>query len=343
MAFGQFIIANQPKCGHHGRMKCIGPAKLEPIFLPKVWGGRNLERDLSIPLPKGEQIGEAWLLFDRVGESSKITDSTTTISDWMKYDAASLLGPHCQPTPSGTFPLLLKYLDCAERLSVQCHPDDATAVLSNDLGKTEAWVVVGARPGGSLTYGFQPSVTKEMVLNALNTPEIEPLLQRYTPQVGDALLVPAGVVHSPGAGVTLFEVQQNSDLTFRLYDWGRDRELHLEEGAAALAVTHHNPIAIPTPCAEGGEILISSDLFSVRRLHLSEEPYTLHTNQRFLVLNPVRGTLSLIWTGDSGPETLALKSGETAIIPACTEQVTLHPSGEVVLLITGPGDKEPAT
>jgi mannose-6-phosphate isomerase len=320
-------------------MKRIEPAKLEPIFLPKVWGGRNLEHDLSIPLPEGEQIGEAWLLFDRVGESSRITGSTTTISDWMKHDALSLLGPHCQPTPSGTFPLLLKYLDCAERLSVQCHPDDATAALSNDLGKTEAWVVVGARPGGSLTYGFRPNVTKEVVLNALNTPEIEPLLQRYTPQVGDALLVPAGVVHSPGAGVTLFEVQQNSNLTFRLYDWGRDRELHLEEGAAALTVTHHNPISNPTPSKFGGDVLISSHLFGVRRLSLSEEPHTLHTNEGFLILNPVRGTLSLTWESADKSETMVLNSGETAIIPACTKQVTLMPSGEVTLLITSPGSK----
>ena len=121
-------------------MTPIGPAKLEPIFLSKVWGGKSLQDDLSIRLPENQEIGEAWLLYDRAEKSSRIAGSNTTIADWMKYDSLSLLGPHCAPTPSGAFPLLLKYLDCAEKLSVQCHPDDDAAAAFDDLGKTEAWV-----------------------------------------------------------------------------------------------------------------------------------------------------------------------------------------------------------
>ncbi|MGH9654009.1 MAG: class I mannose-6-phosphate isomerase, partial [Bryobacteraceae bacterium] len=170
------------------------PVRLEPVFRDRIWGREDL-RPLFPDAPQGRRIGEVWF----------------------------------EPkTPHG---LLVKFLFTSERLSVQVHPDDDYARRRhNSLGKTEAWYVLDAQPPGELAVGFREPLTPERLREVAQSGEIEQFLDWRKVSPGDLVFVPAGTVHAIGAGLTVCEIQENSDITYRLYDYGRGRELHLDDG-----------------------------------------------------------------------------------------------------------------
>jgi len=215
----------------------LEPLRFERHFLEKVWGGRTLADRPGIDLPPGK-IGETWEVVDREGENSLVATGGLqglSLRELMKRHGAALLGK-VPAAKEGRFPWLVKYIDASENLSVQVHPDDASCTrIPGAEAKTEAWFVVDARPGSRLYAGLRPDVTARDFERVADGPGVLETLLTWEVRAGDCLLVPGGTVHAIGAGITILEVQQNSDTTYRLWDWGRPgRETHVREALACV-------------------------------------------------------------------------------------------------------------
>jgi mannose-6-phosphate isomerase len=222
----------------------LTPLRFAPIFKPALWGGLRLRTLFEAP-PAADPIGEAWVLSDHGDDQSVVADGPqagTTLRQLMELMPKRILG--AAATANGRFPLLLKFIHARYPLSVQVHPTDAKAQElegSTAVGKTEAWVILEADPTARLYTGLNPGVTAEHLRRAIQTGKVEELLYAHEALPGDCIFLHAGTVHAIGGGVLLFEIQQTSDLTYRLYDWGRvdpktgrERELHVEKGLAAV-------------------------------------------------------------------------------------------------------------
>ena len=314
----------------------LRPCVLERKILPKVWGGRALSSVLGLDLPGEEAIGETWELYDRKDGSSQIRGSDETLRDWMVADATGVLGRGVQAARDGYFPLLIKYIDAADKLSVQVHPDDARAAAEGDMGKSEAWVVLGKGPNARIVCGFAPGVSEEEFRQVAHTDAVEGLLHAFEPEVGQGIYVPAGTVHAIGPDVVVYEVQQNSDITYRLYDWGRPRETHVEK---ALEVTRIDDGLAPTGAAEidaQSAWLFRNAFFTTRRSCI-ESPATLGTEGTFKILSVIEGRGTLGWQSASLAPPIVLNQGDTVLVPACVDVTFLSPIGKMELLVSGPG------
>lgn len=205
------------------------PLRFEPFYQYRLWGGRRLSDLLSAPLPENEPVGEAWLLSDRDEETTRVAEGPLkglTIASVLKLSPQQLMGETFRH--EARFPLLLKFLDVAKSLSVQVHPSDAYRDLipAGNTGKSEAWVVLEAGPDARIYAGLEPGCTEDALRQAIAQGTLEKHLASFVPKPGDVVFIAAGVVHAM-RDVVVFEVQQNSDVTFRLYDWGHvDPETH---------------------------------------------------------------------------------------------------------------------
>ena len=219
------------------------PLRFEPIFQYRPWGGRRLAGQLSTPLPGDDPIGEAWLLSDREDHPTRVADGPLegrTIAQLLQQWPESLLGK--QAGRFQRFPLLLKFLDAQATLSVQVHPSDRQKAYlpTGESGKTEAWVVLDAGPERIVYAGLKPGTTSADLRKAITDRTLADQLARFRPKVGDGIFIPAGTVHCLG-DLVVFEVQENSDVTFRLDDWGRvdpktgqARPLQVEQALACI-------------------------------------------------------------------------------------------------------------
>lgn len=314
------------------------PCVLERKIMPKVWGGRALASVMGLELPDDEAIGETWELYDRPDGSSRIRGTGETLRDWMERDSTAVLGRGVKATRDGYFPLLVKYIDAADKLSVQVHPDDEMAQEENDSGKSEAWVVLGKGPNARIVCGLKPGVTVDSFAAVAHTDAVEEVLNAFEPEIGDCIYVPAGTVHAIGPDVVVFEVQQNSDVTYRLYDWGRQRETHVDK---ALRATRLDAAA---PATTGGgriddesEWLFRNEFFTTRRTRV-QTPVSLGTENTFKILSVVSGRGTLGWHSGGTEPPLIVAQGDTILIPAITEVTFLSPIGEMDFLVCGPGE-----
>ncbi len=246
------------------------PLIFRPIYRRYLWGGRRFATMLGRDLPAGNDYAESWELVDREADQSVVAAGPltgTTLGDLVRGRGEELLGRHA---PAPAFPLLVKLLDASHDLSVQVHPDDVRAarLTPPDRGKTEAWYVLDARPGSRIYAGLRPGVTREALAAALPTGRCGDLLHSFEPRVGDCVFIPAGTVHAIGAGLMVAEIQQSSDVTYRLFDWnrvgpdGRPRALHVEAGLEA--VTRFEPVmpVRPQPGADPAvSRLVANDHF----------------------------------------------------------------------------------
>jgi mannose-6-phosphate isomerase len=314
-------------------MTALKPCILERKILPKVWGGRALQTTLGLELPVDEAIGETWEVYDRPDGSSEIRDSRVTLRELMLQDSVGVLGRGVRPARGGYFPLILKYIDAADNLSVQVHPDDDKAP-DDDGGKSEAWVVLGKSDGGRIVCGLKPGVTREQFAAVAHESEVEDLLRSIEPEVGDAIFVPAGTVHSIGPGVVVFEVQQNSDVTYRLYDWGRPRETHVEAALDCLRVDSN-----PGVETGDGEWLFRNPFFTTRRMTILS-PANLGTEGTFKTVSVIEGQATLGWHSGGQEAPLLLRCGDTALVPAATEVTFISPIGKLTVLVCGPGETD---
>ncbi|HZS53399.1 MAG TPA: class I mannose-6-phosphate isomerase [Bryobacteraceae bacterium] len=240
----------------------LHPIQLMPVFRERIWGRKSLMPFFPrVESEANSLIGEAWLTFEE-----NLTSLGISFADLLRRHPETL-GVAGEPNRPGICPLLVKFIFTTERLSVQVHPDDTYAELHHrSLGKTEAWYVVDAQPGAEVAVGFREALAPERLKATAQSGEIEHLLAWHKVKAGDIVFVPAGTVHAIGAGLTICEVQENSDITYRLYDYGRPRELHLEHG---MAVSRLEPCSFdpePRRIAKGRDALTESKYFRIERL-----------------------------------------------------------------------------
>ena len=313
----------------------LEPVRFERHFLEKVWGGRALERRPGIALPPGK-IGETWEIVDREGENSIVATGGLkglSLRELMKRHGKDLLGK-VPPAKDGRFPLLVKYLDASENLSVQVHPDDEScARIPGAEAKTEAWYILDARPGSRLYAGLRPDVTARDFERVADGPGVVETLLAWDVAPGDCLLVPGGTVHAIAAGITILEVQQNSDTTYRLWDWGRPgRETHVEEALACIRFGDPERAPIkPRWFAEGEHQvahLARSKHFGLNALRLARPTrFSTQSQCNLYVVIQGRGRLTF------GEEARPLAPGDVWLVPASTGYYHIDPQGgELVLL-----------
>jgi mannose-6-phosphate isomerase len=315
------------------------PLRFEPLFQYRLWGGRRLADLLSAPLPDGP-IGEAWLLSDRDDHPSRVAEGPLkgrTLGELMTQSPEQLLG-----NLAGRFrrfPLLLKFLDVQKSLSVQVHPSDRLTdyIPAGESGKTEAWVVLEAGPDSRIYAGLRPGTTDTDLRQVIAGKTVADDLAGFHPSLGDAVLVRAGTVHSLG-DVVVFELQENSDVTFRLYDWdhvdpktGEHRPLQVEQALACidLAQVAVGPVVpvVEAPAPVRRERLILCEHFGMWRIQ-ADSPFTVGAagTPRVLVCLEGEGRLEYEKTHS------AVAKGDTVLLPAVVGACVFQPSGAVNIL-----------
>jgi len=289
----------------------VYPYKMVPLLKEKIWGGRNLERLYHKPLPPGVPIGEAWELADLPEGASTVSNGPQAgraLGDLITVAGDALMGP----TPLSAdrrFPLLGKLLDAVENLSVQVHPDArAVGEIPGAALKTECWYVLASN-GGAIYKGVKPGVTADDFRAALATDDVADLLMRYEVHPGEFHYLPAGTVHALGAGVVVAEVQTPSDTTYRVSDWGRGREVHVER---AMQCIRFDATGEPIPGA-AGDCLLKTEYFHVYLRSLSDAVCPVDVG-RPAVWMIVRGGGEL--RTDSPEPHVTLGAGDTVLLPA---------------------------
>jgi mannose-6-phosphate isomerase len=325
-------------------MDLLPPLRFAPIFKTALWGGDRLPA-LFGARPPEDPVGEAWVLSDCPDQPSVVADGPlagTTLRDLMLRIPDRLLGRAA--APHGRFPLLAKFIHARQPLSVQVHPTDAQARRLEGpaaAGKTEAWVILEADPEARVYAGLPPAANADTLRRAIVRGAVEDLLFAHAPQPGDCYFLPAGTVHAIGGGLVLFEVQQTSDLTYRLYDWGRTdprtgrpRDLHLEKGLACVDY-RHGPCrpARPTVEVRGRARLVplaECAYFTLGRWEASRS-FTSGAAGECRVLAGVDGRAVIRHRGREYPIGL----GDVWLLPAETGPVEIVPSEPVTLLECG--------
>jgi mannose-6-phosphate isomerase len=315
------------------------PLSFEPIFEYRLWGGRRLGDWMNKPLPDGP-IGEAWILSDRADRASKVTEGPLrgkTLTELMAEAKTAILGDHAGRFER--FPLLLKFLDVREMLSVQVHPrDDQTELIpKGERGKTEAWMVLDADPGCRIYAGLKAGTTAKD-LRALTTRTADDHLAGFKPEVGQGVLIKAGTVHSLGDGVMVFEVQENSDVTFRLFDWdhvdaktGKPRDLQMDQALACVdfdqgAITPGFP-TLETTAPVLREEYFNDSHFRLWRLQ-GAAPFEVGSAGEPRILICVDGAGCVEYGGADNP----VARGAVTLLPAAVGVCRFRPDGVVTVL-----------
>ncbi len=303
-----------------------------------MWGGRRLATVLNKPIGEGIDYAESWEVVDRDRDQSRVAYGPlrgVALADLVALHNAELFGRH---SGLAQFPLLFKFLDARNTLSVQVHPNDQQAALlaPPDRGKTEAWVILAAEPGSLIYAGLKRECDRNAFQRELSRGNVESCLHRFAARPGDCVFLPAGTVHALGAGLLVAEIQQSSDTTYRLYDWNRlgpdglPRALHIEQ---ALEVTDFSrgPIdpVTPRPTERRQAVrLADCDKFVLDRYELSE-PQSIGGDHRFHLIVAIAGAVDV--PGD--PAERPLRSGETLLLPAAAEALSLSPLAKSATLL----------
>ncbi len=313
----------------------LSPLQFEPIFQPYLWGGRRLAEWFP-QAPAEGPIAEVWLISDEAKFRSRVAGGPhagRTLRELMNEFGPRLIGHHYRP--GARFPLLVKLLDAREPLSVQVHPNDAQAG-QGQCGKTEAWVVLHAEPGARIYAGLCEGVDKAALRCAIEAKRVEEVLHSFEPKAGDCVFLPAGTVHALGAGLLIFEVQQTSDITYRLHDWGRvdprtgrPRELHIEQSLACVDWVR-GPIL---PVNADGELLVDCPYFRLWRKRSERKLVRVGSADEFRIITVVDGRGLL----DSGSEReLLLEPGMAWLLPPGSGDACCYRDGSLTLLECGP-------
>jgi mannose-6-phosphate isomerase len=306
------------------------PLTFQPIFKERVWGGRELERLYHKALPAGVPIGESWEIADRPGDASVIANGPLAGKDlrWlMEHHAAAVLG---SAQPKGTrFPLLVKILNAREKLSLQVHPPPALASRLGGEPKTELWYIADATKGADLFVGLKRGVTRQEFERRIGDGTVADCFHRLEVKRGDAVFLPSGRVHAIGGGNVIFEIQQNSDTTYRVFDWnrkgldGKPRELHVPQSLESIDFGDFEPQLIRRVYARKATLkvrrLVDDPLFRIEACQAGKGQHFHISPQRAQVLGVVRGGLRIA----HGETTLSLAAGQFALLPACLGRVGL--------------------
>ena len=298
------------------------PLQCKPEFKERVWGGRALER-FGLKLPEG-QIGEGWMIGDHPNGTTSVVNGELAgmgLDQIREQYGEAFFGSKGFSKKNGRFPLLIKLLDCQDDLSVQVHPNDHYDRLpEGELGKTEMWYVLDAKPGAKIIYGLKDGVDREQLAAAIGQNRIMDCLNEIEVVPGDSFYIPAGTVHALGAGILVAEIQQNSDSTYRLYDYGRlgldgkPRELHIEDSLNVIAYEGSGATYMKTDLPHAGEwlTLARSPFFVTEKGEVDGE-WSLSTHADSFVIHIIcEGTGSIRYADGELP----VKPGECYLLPA---------------------------
>ncbi len=302
------------------------PLTFEPIFMERIWGGRRLESQFHKKLPPDVPIGESWEIVDRPEAQSVVAKGSLrgrTLHELWTNCREEIFGKEpkhgsteCEPA---RFPLLIKIIDAREKLSLQVHPPERVATKLRGEPKSEFWYVAGADPDAELLLGFRNPFTLDRFEETLCDGTLVNHVHQIAVHEGDSVFLPAGRLHAVGAGNLLIEIQQNSDTTYRVFDWnrtdpvtGKRRELHVREAVQCIDFGDVQP----KPIESKGELLLSTSLFEIRRWSLIQPRETAPLGQ-FAIICCLRGTVSCANVG--------FHSGEVFLVPAHLQDRELKP------------------
>ncbi len=308
----------------------LKPLKLKPAYKDYIWGGEKL-RKIYGKCTDLTPLAESWeLSCHKDGLSEIVGENGKTLEEYIEENP-NCLGTLCE---GGELPILIKLIDARENLSVQVHPNDSQArEWENQNGKTEMWYVVEADEGAKMTCGVKKDITKEELKNAIEDNTVENLLNTVPSKKGDVFFVEAGTIHAIGKGNVIAEIQQNSNVTYRLYDYGRvgkdgnPRELHIEKGVMASNCQKTEPREIKS-CPDGTRVLGSCKYFEVKEVKLSGEKSFFADEKSYHALIVCEGQAELKTKNCS----VTINLGETVFIPANLGEYSLI--GEATILLT---------
>ena len=318
------------------------PYLFQPILKEIIWGGTDI-RPFKGMTPTQEKIGESWELSHVDGDFSVVTygaDKGKTIDELIREYGESLLGSEVMKRFGTRFPLLIKFIDARDDISIQVHPDDALAEKRHhSFGKTEMWYVIKATSDAALYCGFSQPIDADEYVRRVEDNSIMEVLKRYNVTAGDVFFLPAGRVHAIGAGCFIAEIQQTSNITYRIYDYnrkgadGKGRELHTELAKDAIDYTFQSDYRTHYTSQPGAAVeLVQCPYFTTRLLE-TETPMMRDyaTLDSFVVYICMAGSVEL--RDDNGNE-LTVSQGQTVLFPATTQSVTLKPAPQTKLLET---------
>jgi mannose-6-phosphate isomerase len=320
------------------------PLRFTPLFRDYVWGGTRLQSELGKPTGPGIWA-ESWEVVDHVNGQSVVSSGPAAgqalcqlVNLWQERLVGKDVWARIQSeaTPAqlrGRFPLLFKFLDAAQNLSVQVHPDDTAGARQTppDLGKTEAWYILAAAPGSQIYAGLKPGVTREDFIAACRQNQAVSLLHSFPAAAGQSVFISAGTIHAIGAGLLVAEIQQASDTTYRIDDWGRmgndgkPRPLHLQQALEVSDFVSGPVEPIIAPAESGNSTLVRCPYFELNRIS-AREPFELGGDGRFHLLAVIGGAAEI--SGSPGK----LDKGATVLLPAALGPTRIEPSAQVELL-----------
>lgn len=315
--------------------------KFEPILKERLWGGTKLGSVLNKPI-EGDTIGESWEISAVPGDISTVSNGTAAgknLQELISADPQALLGESVVKRFGEEFPILIKFIDAKKDLSIQLHPDDKLArERHNSFGKTEMWYVMDADQGAELIVGFNRDLDQETYKAHLEAGTLTELMNYEVVEPGDTFFINTGKVHAIGAGVLLAEIQQTSDVTYRIYDFDRRdkdgnlRELHTDLALEAIDYKKKDDFKVHYPQESNAlNPMVRCPYFNTNFLHLTRDRhFDLSDRDSFTIYMCVEGSVDLV----AGEERTPLKRGESALVPAAVKEVTLESSGVKLLEVS---------
>jgi mannose-6-phosphate isomerase len=321
-------------------MSTLYPFVFQPIFKDRIWGGSELERLYGKKIPANTPIGEAWEISDRPNDESVIANGKFAGKNlrWlMENHAAEILGG-AKPAAQGRFPLLCKILDAREKLSLQVHPPASKAAELKGEPKTEMWFIADAAPDASLYVGLKNGVTRVEFEKKIADGSVADCFHRIPVKAGDTMFLPSGRVHAIGDGLVIFEIQQNSDTTYRVFDWnrtgldGKPRELHIAQSLASIDFNDFEPKLVETKFISDGKIqkraLVNDPLFNVETWKLNSGANGFLKPKKLQIIAVTTGEIEI----KSGATSVNLTAGQFSLIPAILEQTEILAKSDAALL-----------
>ena len=312
----------------------LKPIKVKPIFKEIIWGGNRLKTDYN-KVSDLNNIAESWELTVRDDGMNTIIGGEfdgLTMQEYIDKNGFKVV----TNKNLDRFPLLIKFIDAEDNLSIQVHPDDAYAMeKANSLGKTEMWYIIDAKPGAKLVYGLKPNCTTETLRKAIENGTVEEQLNFVNVKKGDVFFIPSGLVHAIGAGILLAEIQQNSNITYRVYDYnrlgkdGKPRELHVEDALNVIVnrtEAEIDKIRFSTN-AKNDNSLASCEFFNVEKFFI-DKPFEFSTNaESFNSILCLNGDGEIEYNGEKFPIT----KGDSYFIPAGIGKYSINGNAEIIV------------
>jgi mannose-6-phosphate isomerase len=321
-------------------MSMLYPLKFTPIYKDKIWGGQKLRTILNKDFGNLPNCGESWEISGVKNNESVVSEGELkgkSLPELLELYKGKLVGEKVYKKFGNEFPLLIKFLDANEDLSIQVHPNDDQALAKHQsLGKTEMWYIFQADEGAKLIAGFSKDLDRNAYLQHFNTGNLAEVLNEEEVQAGDVFFIPAGRVHTIGKGICIAEIQQTSDITYRLYDFdrvddqGQKRELHVEEALDVLDFKSYPEYkSTYTDCVGKPVSLVDCEYFTTNKI-TCQEPLKRDYSaiDSFVIFICFSGSFSIKYAQDE----VLVKQGDSVLVPACVQELTITPSPEAALL-----------